>query len=95
MSSSETDSEVSYQSDDSNFNFILQHMIEDVELEVENHHEPHPNSDDKDSYGLAYADEPLADEPWLQNYNREEQERLEEEEKFNNRLNGLVEFGEW
>ena len=43
----------------------------------------------------VYADEQLADEPWLQNYNREEQERLEEEEKFNNRLNGLVEFGEW
>ena len=95
MSSSEADSEVSCQSDDSNFNFIPQYMIEDAELQVENHHEPDTNSDDEDSSGLAYADEPLADEAWLENYNREEQERLEEEEKFNNRLNGLVELGEW
>jgi len=95
MSSSETDSEVIGQSDDSNFNFIPQYMIEDAKLQVENHDELHAISDEEDSSGLAYADEPLADEAWLENYNREEQERLEEEETFNNRLNKLVELGEW
>ncbi len=34
MSSSETDSEVSCPSDDSNYNFISQHMIEDAEIQV-------------------------------------------------------------
>ena len=95
MSRSETDSEVSCQSDDSNFNFLPQYMIEDAELQVDNRHELHANSDDEDSSGLAYADEPLADEAWLENYNREEQERLEEEEKFNDRLHSLVELSKW
>ena len=34
MSSSETDSEVSCPSDDSNYNFIPPHMIEDAEIQV-------------------------------------------------------------
>ena len=94
MSSSETDSEVSCPSDDSNYNFIPQYMIEDAEFQVENRHEL-PASDDEGPSSLAYADEPLADEAWLENYNREERERLEEEEKFNKRLNSSVEIGEW
>ncbi len=61
MSSSETDSDVSCPSDDSNYNFISQYMIEDAEIQVENRHELRA-SDDEGSSGLAYADEPLADE---------------------------------
>ncbi len=61
MSSSETDSDVSCPSDDSNYNFISQYMIEDAEIQVENRHELR-TSDDEGSSGLAYADEPLADE---------------------------------
>ena len=61
MSSSETDSDVSCPSDDSNYNFIPQYMIEDAEIQVENRHE-HRASDDEGSSGLAYANEPLADE---------------------------------
>ena len=45
--------------------------------------------------GLAYADEPLADDEWLQNYNRQETERLEQEEKLRSRLDGSVEVSEW
>ncbi len=60
MSSSETDLEVSCPSDDSNYNFISQYMIEDAELEVENCHELWP-SDNEGSLGLDYADAPLAD----------------------------------
>ncbi len=55
MSSTETDSDVSCPSDDSNYDFISKYMIEDAEIQVE-------NRDDKGSSGLAYADEPLADE---------------------------------
>ncbi len=61
MSSSETDSEVRCPSDDLNYNFIPQYMIEDAEIQVENRHELRA-SDDESSSGLAYADEPLADE---------------------------------
>ncbi len=62
--SSETDSEVSSPSDDSNYNLIPQYMIEDAELQVENRHELRA-SDDEGSSGLAYADEPRADESLL------------------------------
>ncbi len=61
MSSSETDSDVSCPSDDSNYNFISQYMIEDAEIQVENRREL-GTSDDEGSSGLAYADELLADE---------------------------------
>ncbi|CAB3983050.1 neurofibromin isoform X4 [Paramuricea clavata] len=81
MSDHETDSEESYQTDDSDINFI-------------------PGSDDgssveEDNAGLAYADEPLADDEWLQNYNRQERERLELQEKLGRRLDGSVEVSEW
>ncbi|CAB3986906.1 Hypothetical predicted protein [Paramuricea clavata] len=40
--------------------------------------------------GIAYADEPLADEAWLETYHKEEQERLEVEEKLVKKLSGSV-----
>ncbi len=46
MSSSETDSDVSCLSDDSNYNFISQYMIEDAEIQVENRHELHASDDE-------------------------------------------------
>ena len=52
MSSSETDSDVSCPSDDSNYNFISQYMIEDAEIQVENRHELRA-SDDEGSSGLV------------------------------------------
>ncbi len=61
MSSSLTDSDESCPSDDSNYNFIPQYKIEDAEIQVENRHELRA-SDDEGSSGLAYANEPLADE---------------------------------
>ena len=83
MSSSESDSESSYQTDDSDFNYIPQYCENDC------------NEDEGSSGIIAYADEPLADEAWLANYNREEQERLQTEEKLAKRLDGTVELGEW
>ena len=43
----------------------------------------------------AFAHEPLANEEWLENYHRQERERLELEEKLRNRLDGSVEVSEW
>ncbi len=90
MLSSESDSESSYQTDDSDFNYIPQYAIEDAE-----NCENDCNEDEGSSGIIAYADEPLADEAWLANYNREEQERLQTEEKLAKRLDGTVESGEW
>ncbi|CAB4032891.1 Hypothetical predicted protein, partial [Paramuricea clavata] len=53
------------------------------------------SSVEEDNAGLAYADEPLADDEWLQNYNRQERERLELQEKLGRRLDGSVEVSEW
>ena len=96
MSSSESTSDNtsdSYQSDDSDINFIPGYVIiEDAGVNNDGniHHD-----DSEDSIAGAYAEEPLADEAWLENYNREEQERLEIEEKLSRRLNSATEISEW
>ena len=95
MSSSEStsDSETSYQSEDSDVNFIPGYVvIEDAGINNDGNI-AEEESDDTDV--SAYADEPLAGEAWLENYNREEQERLELEEKLTRRLNGSVDISEW
>ena len=85
----ETDSEVSDQTDDSDINFIPGYIVECPE------HENSSSSDQEESNMGAYADEPMADEEWLENYNRQERERLELEEKLRKRLDGSVEVSEW
>ena len=97
MSSSESDnSDTSYQSDDSDVNFIPEYVIEDAELNDGNReYSIDPELEDDCCSGIAYADEPLADEAWLETYHKEEQERLEVEEKLGKRLNGSVDISEW
>ena len=85
----ETDSEVSDQTDDSDINFIPGYIMECPERENSS------SSDQEESNMGAYADEPMADEEWLENYNRQERERLELEEKLKKRLDGSVEVSEW
>ncbi len=95
MSSSESDnSNTSYQSDDSDVNFIPEYVIEDAELNDENRqYYTEPELEDDGCLGIVYANEPLADEAWLETYHKEEQERLEVEEKLGNRLKGIyIEF---
>ena len=101
MSSSESDNyDTSYQSDDSDHgsdvNFIPEYAIEDAELNDENRqYSIDPELEDDGCSGIAYANEPLADEAWLETYHKEEQERLEVEEKLGKRLNGSVDISEW
>ncbi|XP_046861933.1 uncharacterized protein LOC124455291 [Xenia sp. Carnegie-2017] len=84
----ECDSE-DYQSDDSDINFIPGYMIECSEVRNSN------KDFNQENVGLAYADEPLADEEWLENYNSQEQKRLELQEKLGKRLDGSVKVDEW
>ena len=92
-SKSTSDSETSYQSDDSHINFIPGYVvIEDARINNDGNIQ-HDNS--KDSYAGAYAKEPLAEKAWLENYNWEEQEWVEVEEKLTRRLNGVIEISEW
>ena len=94
MSSSEStsDSETSYQSDDSDINFIPGYVvIKDAGINNDGNIQ---HDDSEDSYAGACAEEPLADEAWLENFNREEQERVEVEEKLTRRLNGVIEISE-
>ena len=90
-SDQETDSEMSYQTDDSDINFIPGYIMECPERENSSN-----DSSDQDESNLgAYADEPLANEEWLENYNRQERERLELIEKLRKRLDGSVKVSEW
>ena len=90
--SESSESETSYESDDSDINFIPNYVIEDAGINNDGiicHEE-------SESVEIgAYVEEPLADEAWLENYNRQEQERLELEEKLKQRLNGSVAKDEW
>ena len=102
MSTIESDSDISYQSDDSEFNFILGYAIlEDAECENSDHGAAddeavsETSNDDRRFSGLAYADESLADEEWLQNYQEVENKRLEEQLNFLKRFDGSLEISEW
>ena len=87
----ETDSEVSYQTEDSDINFIPGYIMECPERE----NSSNDSSDQDESNMGVYVDEPLANEEWLENYNRQERERLELEEKLRKRLDGSVQVSEW
>ena len=89
MANYDTDSEASYQADDSDVNFIPGYIMENSETV-----ECSDSNSDEDT-GIAYAEEPLADEQWLANYHARERERLDLEEKLTQRLNGSVELNQW
>ena len=86
----ETDSAESYQTDDSDLNFIPGYIMECPERK----NSSNDSSEDENNMG-AYADEALTNEAWLENYNRYERERLQLEEKLRDRLDGSVEVSEW
>ena len=95
MSSSESDnSDISYQSDDSNINFIPEYVIEDAELKQNCQYSISPELEDDGSSALHIRMNPRADEASLEEYSKE-QERFATEEKLANRLNGSVDIKEW
>ena len=92
MSDTERESDLSRssQSDDSEINFIR-------DYEITEYADVAPLSDEETegASGLAYADEPLADKAWLENYNEAERERIQAEEEYIRRFEGLADIAEW
>ena len=91
MSSSDTSSECSYDSEDSEICFIR-----DYDMEVEDGFESTNDTDSNESLEeMANADEPLADEEWLKRYNEEVQQNEELERMLQNRLDGTEHVDSW
>ena len=95
MSSESSDLETSFDSDDSEINFIAGYERED-----EGHssrvspRSPETSSDSSDD-DAAYTDEPLADVEWIEKYQEEMKANEELERSLKDRLQGNVELKEW
>ncbi len=81
-------------------------MIPEYSLEDEQEQgaaRPNVNNHDlnEDPWGFGsdvedpYADDPIADEEWMENYRRERQVELRRNEELENRLNGTSEVNSW
>ena len=98
MSSESSDLETSFDTDDSEINFIAGYELED-----EGHscrvlrvspRSPETSSDSSDD-DAAYTDEPLADAEWIEKYQEEMKANEELERSLKDRLQGNVELKEW
>lgn len=65
----------------------------DLEVEGSSNSSGHETSDDET--GDAYANEPIADEEWLAQYEEERKTEEELEKKLQNRLSGAEDIKEW
>ena len=94
MSSTASDSEISFNSEDSEINFIRGYEIEaeqDVLCES-------PQSSSRtlsDDEAAAYADDPLADTEWTSKYEKQVEADKQLERRLKDRLEGNVELREW
>ena len=64
---------------------------EDGDLKVT----PSKSEESLDSYDLADADEPIADEEWLKEYEKEQKENEKLERMLEKRLNGTTRVDSW
>lgn len=90
MSSTSSDSECSYDSDDSEINFIPE-----VEIERHGQHVEHTNTSSDDQDEDRFADEPLADQEWTARYEEEMKTTEELERKLKDRLERTQPVSEW
>ena len=67
----------------------------EYDLEVEGFSNPSEHETSDDEPGDAYANEPIADEEWLAQYEEERKTEEELENKLQNRLNGAKDIKEW
>ena len=82
---------MSFDSNDSDINFIPEVEIEHA-LQRDAFREESNSSSDEDNF---FADEPLADETWMARYEQELKANEELEIKLNGRLHGSVAVSEW
>ena len=69
--------------------------MEDYELEVEGSPNSSFAASDEEDTHKAYADDPLADEEWLELYEQERKEEEALEKTLQKRLNGTEEVRDW
>ena len=100
MSKSDSDSEQSYCSDDSEFNYIPgPYVIEAVEVEEANSNEatlPIATDDnlDPDTF-IPYEDEPMASEEWISEYEKKQETQADFERRLQDRYEGTQLVNSW
>lgn len=97
MSESDSNSDCSYDTDDSEYNFIPGHVnIDDIEVEdAENFSLGVEQVDpDPDNY-KPYEDEPIATEEWLSAYKKRQETQVEFERKLQDRYDGKHLVNSW
>ena len=93
MSKSDSDSEKSYYSDDSEFNYIPgPYVIEAVE--VEEAHSNEADNLDPDTF-KPYEDEPMASEEWVSEYQKKQETQADFERKLQDRYEGIQVVNSW
>jgi len=98
MSKNDLDSEQSYCSDDSEFNYNPgPYVIEAIEVEEANSNEaalPTEDNLDPDMF-KPYEDEPLASEEWLSEYVKKHETQADFERKLQNHYEGTEPMNSW
>ena len=99
MSKSDSDSEQSYCSDDSEFNYIPgPYVIEAIEDEEANANEaaasPTDDTLDSDTF-KPYEDEPIASEEWVSEYEKRQETQADFERKLQDRFEGIQLVNSW
>ena len=95
MSSESSDLETSFDSDDSEINFIAGYELEDERHSCRVSPRSQETSSDSSDDDTAYTDEPLADTEWTEKYQKEMKANEELERSLKDRLQGNVELKEW
>lgn len=93
MASDNIDSDYSVESEDSDVCSLPEYEMEeeDGDLEVTSN----KSEESLDSYDLADTDEPIADEEWLKEYEKEQKENEQLERMLEKRLNGTTRVDSW
>ena len=94
MSSDQSNSDCYTDSEDSDISFIADYVIEE-EDDGESRSMVSQSEESLDSCDMAYADEPLADEEWIEQYEKEVKENDELERMLEKRLNGTERVDSW
>jgi len=98
MSKNDSDSEQSYCSDDSEFNYIPgPNVIEAIEVEEPNSNEaalPTDDNLDPDMF-KPYEDEPMASEEWLSEYVKKQETQADFDRKLQNHCEGTEPMNSW
>ena len=98
IAENESGSEKSYDSDDSEINYVREYVRSEVEegtfISDHEEHVPSLTEVDPDTY-KPYEDEPIASEEWLSEYGRRAETQLEFERKLLDRYEGTQLITSW